>query len=148
TVTELPPPVTTLGGQKFDDRNGNGVRDPGEPALNGWTIELVDPATGAVVATQVTRDIDLNIDGVIDPETERGRYAFAGVAPGSYQVREVLQDGWAQTFPAGLTERASVDSAGDQGNHHSFRPSLSGDGRFVAFESDAADLVAGDTNGM
>src|SRR5262249_23634643 len=54
-------------GQKFDDRNGNGTRDAGEPGLKSWTVELVDAATGAVVATQVTRDVDLNGDGIIDP---------------------------------------------------------------------------------
>jgi Tol biopolymer transport system component len=48
----------------------------------------------------------------------------------------------------GLTERASVDSAGVQGNAQSghFGVSLSADGRYVAFASDATNLVAGDTN--
>ena len=46
----------------------------------------------------------------------------------------------------GQTSRVSVDSAGDQGNSHSEFPVISGDGRFVAFQSVATDLVAGDTN--
>ncbi|MCA9248889.1 MAG: hypothetical protein KDA42_17300, partial [Planctomycetales bacterium] len=37
-------------GRKFEDLNGDGVKDPGEPGLNGWTIELVDPDTNSVVA--------------------------------------------------------------------------------------------------
>ncbi len=45
------------------------------------------------------------------------------------------------------TIRASVDSKGTQGNAGSTEPVLSGDGRFVAFSSDASNLVAGDTNG-
>ena len=48
----------------------------------------------------------------------------------------------------GTTERASVDSAGAQGNSHSFRPAISADGRFVAFDSFATNLVVGDTNAM
>ncbi|MEG4404587.1 calcium-binding protein [Microcoleus sp. MON2_D5] len=42
--------------------------------------------------------------------------------------------------------RVSVDSAGNQANADSFRPSISTDGRFVAFDSDATNLVPGDTN--
>jgi Tol biopolymer transport system component len=51
-----------------------------------------------------------------------------------------------------LTERVSVDSFGQQaigGTHQlfPFAPSLSSDGRFVAFDSDAVNLVEDDTNG-
>ena len=48
----------------------------------------------------------------------------------------------------GTTERVSVDSAGAQGNGASSVPSISADGRYVAFLSDATNLVAGDTNGV
>jgi len=47
----------------------------------------------------------------------------------------------------GLTTRVSVDSAGAEGNDQSFSPSISATGRFVAFESLASNLVAGDANG-
>ncbi len=46
------------------------------------------------------------------------------------------------------TKRASVDSTEIQGNNSSTRPSISADGRFVAFESTATNLVAGDTNNV
>ena len=42
--------------------------------------------------------------------------------------------------------RVSVDSAGNQGNAYSGNPSISADGRFVAFYSEASNLVPGDTN--
>ncbi len=45
------------------------------------------------------------------------------------------------------TERVSIDSLGAQGNGFSYHPSVSADGRFVAFASDATNLVSGDTNG-
>jgi archaellum component FlaF (FlaF/FlaG flagellin family) len=48
----------------------------------------------------------------------------------------------------GLTTRVSVRSNGDEGNDDSRTPSISADGRFVAFRSHASDLVAGDTNGV
>jgi len=44
------------------------------------------------------------------------------------------------------TTRVSVNSEGNQGNSLSWRPSISGDGRFVVFSSDASNLVPGDTN--
>jgi tricorn protease-like protein len=47
----------------------------------------------------------------------------------------------------GTTSRVSVASGGTQGSGPSSAPSISADGRFVAFGSDAANLVAGDTNG-
>lgn len=46
-----------------------------------------------------------------------------------------------------VTERLSVDSAGVEGNNASTAPSISADGRYVAFESLSTNLVAGDTNG-
>lgn len=41
----------------------------------------------------------------------------------------------------------STDSAGGQGNNHSYEPSVSADGRYVAFTSDSSNLALGDTNG-
>jgi Tol biopolymer transport system component len=44
------------------------------------------------------------------------------------------------------TTRVSVDSAGNQTNSNSYSTSISADGRFVAFESSASNIVPGDTN--
>jgi hypothetical protein len=46
----------------------------------------------------------------------------------------------------GATERLSVDSGGNQGNGESEYPAISADGRYVAFDSGASNLVPGDTN--
>ncbi len=46
------------------------------------------------------------------------------------------------------TFRVSVDSTGNyEGDDHSYDPSISADGRYVAFSSAATNLVTGDTNG-
>jgi Tol biopolymer transport system component/pimeloyl-ACP methyl ester carboxylesterase len=45
------------------------------------------------------------------------------------------------------TEQISVDRAGRGGNEHSYEPSISADGRYVAFGSYASTLVARDGNG-
>ncbi len=49
---------------------------------------------------------------------------------------------------SGVTTRASVDSAGNQGNNASGIVSISGDSRYVAFESSASNLVNHDANGV
>jgi len=64
--------------------------------MNGFTFELVN-STGTVVATTVSRDIDLNGDNIIQEETERGWYRFENVPQGTYTVREVVPTGWAQS---------------------------------------------------
>ncbi len=60
-------------------------------------------------------------------------------------------NGWGDIFvhdrQTGATSRVSVDSSSTEGNSVSFNPSISGDGRFVAFESNANNLVSSDTNG-
>ncbi|MGZ4676525.1 MAG: S8 family serine peptidase [Acidimicrobiia bacterium] len=47
---------------------------------------------------------------------------------------------------AGTVTRVSIATGGAQANGPSSHPSLSADGRYVAFQSDATNLVAGDTN--
>ncbi len=46
------------------------------------------------------------------------------------------------------TWRVSVSSSEVQGNGDSYLPAISADGRFVAFASQASNLVKGDTNGV
>lgn len=55
-------------------------------------------------------------------------------------------DVFAHDLSTGRTERVSVSSAGAQGRGTSAIPAISGDGRVVAFVSDAPNLVPGDTN--
>jgi WD40-like Beta Propeller Repeat len=64
------------------------------------------------------------------------------VTLGLATVMGVAMPAWAQR----TTERASVSSGGVQGNGYSIGSSLSADGRFVGFYSEATTLVAGDTN--
>ncbi|MCA9066378.1 MAG: DNRLRE domain-containing protein, partial [Planctomycetaceae bacterium] len=64
-----------------------------EPFVNGFVVELIDQNAN-VVATATTHDIDLNRDGVITPETERGWYEFSGLGPGTYTVRQSASGEW------------------------------------------------------
>ena len=46
----------------------------------------------------------------------------------------------------GITSRVSVSAAGTQGNNHSVNPSISSDGRYIAFQSSSSNFVANDGN--
>ena len=84
----------SISGVKFNDLNGNGIRDAGESGIDGVIIYL-----------------DLNNDGQLDENdvsqitASGGRYTFS-VTPDAnksttdndpYIVREVVPDGWMQT---------------------------------------------------
>ena len=56
-------------------------------------------------------------------------------------------DVYVRDLLAGTTTLVSVNAVGKKGNNVSWMPSISYDGRYVAFESAADDLVSGDTNG-
>ena len=58
-----------------------------------------------------------------------------------------VSDTFVRDLATGRLERVSVSSTGEQGNAPSLSGSISGDGRFVAFRSEATNLVRGDTNG-
>ncbi len=57
------------------------------------------------------------------------------------------QDVFVHDRRTGATRRVSLGPNGRQGNNFSYGPVLSADGRFVAFDSEASNLVPGDTNG-
>ncbi len=57
-----------------------------------------------------------------------------------------VQDVFVRDVVAGTTERISVSDSGVEGNGISRFPSISRDGRYVVFVSDASNLVIGDDN--
>ncbi len=75
-------------GVKFDDANGNHLRDAGEVGIGGTTIY-----------------IDLDRDNVFDDTEPRtvtaadGSYSFTGLTPDAYVIREIASAGYELTFP-------------------------------------------------
>jgi Tol biopolymer transport system component len=65
------------------------------------------------------------------------------LVPGDTNARD---DIFVRDRAAGTTTRVSVATGGTEADSGSDFPALSADGRFVAFSSDATNLVAGDTN--
>ncbi|MEA3357269.1 MAG: SdrD B-like domain-containing protein, partial [Patescibacteria group bacterium] len=73
----------SISGYKWNDLNGNGVWDQGEPGLPGWTIILGGDATDSTTTAQ------------------DGSYLFTNLNPGDYTVSETQQNNWIQTYPTG-----------------------------------------------
>lgn len=74
------PAKGAIGDYVWNDLNGNGVQESGEPGLDGVVVKLLDSAN-AVLQTKTTGD---------NPATatvEKGYYLFTGLTPGlSYKV--------------------------------------------------------------
>lgn len=81
--------------------------------------------------------------------SSNGRYvAFMSAA--TNLVASDKNDEWdvfVHDMKEGKTELVSVTADGTQANSQSMYPLISADGRYVAFASDATNLVPGDTNG-
>jgi len=135
-------------GVRYHDLDGDGARDTGEPGLAGLGMYLDLNGNGLP-----DRDEPTSVTLADDPSTpgvdETGVYSFLNLGPGPYSVNEVLDAGWMQSWReyGRAVERLSVGKERFSANARSSDPSISGDGRFVAFESRATNLVAGDTNG-
>lgn len=108
-------------------------------------------APGAPRMLDVTPDGRWGNDNALGGTTQStdGRYvAFASFAsnlvPGDSNNK---LDVFVRDTVAGTTTLVSVGAAGRPGNGPSADPSISLDGRYVAFDSTASDLVPDDTNG-
>ena len=122
----LPAAAQVISGVLFDDRNGNGIKDPGEPALRGVTVRLV--GEGAAV-------------DLIESTAGDGSYAFSPGA-GCHLVSPVDPVGWrmSQTredrclqstpgynHPVGQRRYAKLDNAITNLGAGAFRQSALGD---------------------
>ncbi len=116
---------------------------------NARDIFVHDRTTG--VTTRVSLDssgIEGGSHSITPAISSTGRF----VAFASYASNLVLDDTnsridiFVHDRDTGETTRVSMDSFGEQSNNNSSLPSLSTDGRYVVFESDASNLVLNDSN--
>ena len=144
-------------------------------SANGRYISFASNATNLVVGDN-NGDKDIFVHDLETGQTERVSVASDGTAGGTsyfdYAYSDLSDDGQFVAFVSrsnvlvtddsngehdvfvhdrdtGNTERVSVASDGTQGNGSSSQygfPSISGDGRFIAFQSAASNLVNGDSN--
>jgi Tol biopolymer transport system component len=110
------------------------------------TTVLVSVGRGGGVANGESRG------GVITPD---GRFVVFNsmasnlVAGDTNRTSDTYSGGdvFVRDRASGTTERVSVSSSGGQALLGGHGGPISDDGRYVAFDSDSADLVGGDTNG-
>ena len=85
-----PPPKGSIGDLVWEDLDGDGVFDAGEPGLGGVTVELLDGGATTVLASTVT-------DGT-------GAYDFTKLPAGDYLV-DIVE----ATLPAGAVLTSGVE---------------------------------------
>jgi hypothetical protein len=85
-------------GLKWLDENGDGVRDAGEPGLAGVTI-YVDLNDNGVLDEGEPNTVSMPDDLATDLD-ETGMYWLEDLESGTLTIREVVPDGFVQTFPA------------------------------------------------
>jgi len=107
-----------------------------------------DLDAGTTTRVSVTSDGKQGMGESVRPSISvDGRYvAFQSDAPLQSDDTNKKTDVYVHDMKSGETSRISVGPGGAEGNGGSFSPSLSADGRFVAYWSNASNLVPDDTN--
>jgi hypothetical protein len=77
--------LAVVEGYKWNDLDGDGVWDEGEPGLSGWTIEATTDGDSKVTVTD---------------EYGYYKFTFGPADVGSWTISEVLQPYWTQTCPS------------------------------------------------
>ena len=112
-------------------------------------IFLHDRSTGVTTRISVSSD-GAQANGASDQPviSGNGRYVAFGSVASNLVVGDTngREDVFVHDLQSGETTRVSVGTDGAQGGHVSGSPALSHDGRYVAFNSHASNLVPADTN--
>ena len=146
------------------DSSGGGISADGRyVAFGSWATNLVPGDSNGTVDVFVrdrqngtTERVSVssggaqgNGDCVPSSISADGRYVAFGSNSGNLVPGDTngCWDIFVRDRLAGTTERVSISTAGVQGDINSQECTISADGRFVAFQSYATNLVPGDTNG-
>ncbi len=105
-----------ISGMKFNDLNGNGLKDAGETGVPNWGIDLVYVVPGPapdILLAQVNTDAN-------------GAYKFINIPPGNYEIKELARQGWTATTPTVRSVHIPGSSSNQNfGNKLATQPSLS-----------------------
>ena len=116
-----------VSGTVFNDLNLNGVDDPSEPGLPGWTVFIDANGDGALSAGEQSTTTDT-----------KGKFAILGVPAGTTSIYEVLQSGYS---PApGFTTHQTISVRDNKETRVKFpnvsSPVVNGDITGTVFEDD------------
>ena len=128
----------------FESLANNFIDDDFGFYSNVFVHDTVDGTT-KLVSTNINGNPGYGIDPSISAD---GRYV-AFRSSSDYLVPDdnnTEGDVFVTDLVNGTTEIASLGTVGNQGNSYSQKPSISADGRYVAFVTDADNLVPGDVN--
>jgi len=117
---------------------------------NQADIFVRDRTLGTTTRVSVATDgTEGNAGSTVPTISANGRYiTFTSNASNLVAAdTNIFRDTYLHDRNTGVTELISVSNDGTVGNLGSFSASVSDDGRYVAFYSQATNLVAGDTNG-
>ena len=92
----------SISGVVYGDLNSNGLRDPGEPGLAGWTVYLDQNDNSVKDVSEVSTVTDGS-----------GAYTFAGINAATYRVREVVEPGWVQTSGGATLPAPGAEAVGN-----------------------------------
>jgi Tol biopolymer transport system component len=130
--------VTTSGNKTFSKKSVTGNILTGITAGNA---DSFNPSMGGGPSVeQYVTAFESLATNLVSGDTNGARDIFARIDP--------VSSGGGPVLNFASTERVSVASDGTQANGPSFNPSVSANGRFVVFSSEATNLVPGGTNGV
>ncbi|KKM75540.1 hypothetical protein LCGC14_1389220, partial [marine sediment metagenome] len=104
-----------------------------------WPIDRISTDSAGVESSRGGWTPTMSADGRYIAFDSDSSNLVPGDANGTWDV-------YVRDTQTGTTTRVSTDSSGTEGNDASWWASISPDGRYVAFASDASNLVAGDDN--
>lgn len=116
-----------------------------------WDIFVRDLTAGTTERVSITWDNTFSNGVSGAPEISRDGTVVAFESEGENLVpgdNNAFSDVFVRDLIAHVTERVSIAYDNTQGNNGSYRPSISSDGQFVAFRSDADNLVPSDNNAV
>jgi len=93
---------SSISGRKYDDLNGDGIRQQNEPGLGGVVVYIDlngDGQLGLDPDGEPEPRVTTSYDNPLTTANEAGHYEFIELFSGNYTVREIRPNGWAQTFP-------------------------------------------------
>lgn len=123
------------------DGDTNGVADVFRHDRMTGELVRVSVATGGGQASGQSIDPEISEDGGLVVFTSSAFDLIADDANGAPDI-------FVRDLTAGTTTRISVSTSGGDADLESEDPTISGDGRFVAFSSRGTNLVPGDTNNV